>query len=741
MSGSREMSRHGGRLLPTIVCFLLAAGGGAMLAPGAPAAQACTSEAIRLEETFASSLPDCRAYEQVSPIAKNLADAGGSAVNSDVAASPSGTAATFYSIVPFPGSSGSAAYPEYLSTRLGTTGEEAWSTTDLIPPSAPGWFGSGVLGWTEDLVDTIVFAEEPPLVSEGATPETPNYYIHRNGTDLYALLARGPGIVYLAGGSADDSRILFEDSESLIEGAAKGSPNLYEWSEGQLILIATDAVAGPGAQAIEAAPPGGAQSGYYTKNTMSQDGSHVFYTDVGNGQIYMRNNKEPPVEVSASQRAVPEAEEPAHWRAATPDGRYVFFTSEARLTEDATASTGQPDLYRYDTAKKDNGEPEGEALLDLTQFAGEGANVLGTSGISADGSYAYFVATKVLAGENAEHRTPIAGASNLYVWHRDKSSGKGAISFLTQLNPGNDAFDWTGRFNGGGAGDDEGATSSRVTPAGTSLLFSSTEQLTAFDNVGLRELYLYTAEDESLTCVSCNPLASEATASGTFPGAWLATEPVGVKPSTLTPFLSRNLSEDGSRVFFATEEALVEGDTNGKMDVYEWEREGAGSCPHGYGNCIYLISTGQSASESYFGNASSTGDDVFFFTSQSLVSQDRDYNVDLYDAHVGGGIPAQNPPPPVPCAGEVCHGSPSRAPQFEPPSSMAFSGPEGPSTHSVKNAGISSKPRSLTRAQKLAHALRACAKRPKKRRAACRMLAKRRYGKTAKTRARNGGGK
>ena len=41
-------------------------------------------------------------------------------------------------------------------------------------------------------------------------------------------------------------------------------------------------------------------------------------------------------------------------------------------------------------------------------------------------------------------------------------------------------------------------------------------------------------------------------------------------------FLTRNLSEDGSRVFFQTQEALVPQDKNEQTDVYEWEREGAG---------------------------------------------------------------------------------------------------------------------------------------------------------------------
>ena len=42
---------------------------------------------------------------------------------------------------------------------------------------------------------------------------------------------------------------------------------------------------------------------------------------------------------------------------------------------------------------------------------------------------------------------------------------------------------------------------------------------------------------------------------------------------------------------------LVAQDTNGQQDVYEWEREGTGSCTLGAGvngGCVYLLSGGDS---------------------------------------------------------------------------------------------------------------------------------------------------
>ncbi len=90
------------------------------------------------------------------------------------------------------------------------------------------------------------------------------------------------------------------------------------------------------------------------------------------------------------------------------------------------------------------------------------------------------------------------------------------------------------------------------------------------------------------------------------------------------------------------------------------------------GGCLYLISTGQSAQPSYFGDASADGTNVFFFTRQSLVGQDQDENYDVYDARVNGGIAAQNPPPWAQCTGETCRTAPEAPPVFGVPSSTTI---------------------------------------------------------------------
>ena len=216
-------------------------------------------------------------------------------------------------------------------------------------------------------------------------------------------------------------------------------------------------------------------------------------------------------------------------------------------------------------------------------------------------------------------------------------------------------------------------------PSGTTVLFTSQAQLTSYANAGFDELYLYEATSGRLTCVSCNPSGAPATSAAYLTGNQLS---LGGEPRNA--FLTRNLSDDGSRVFFQTKEALVPQDTNEQTDVYEWEREGAGgaggcsrssaSFNAGSGGCLYLISTGESADQSYFGDASADGGDVFFFTRQPLVGQDQDDNDDLYDARVEGGIAAQNPPPPAGCTGEGCLGPNGAQPVLDAPASTAFEG-------------------------------------------------------------------
>jgi hypothetical protein len=225
--------------------------------------------------------------------------------------------------------------------------------------------------------------------------------------------------------------------------------------------------------------------------------------------------------------------------------------------------------------------------------------------------------------------------------------------------------------------------------------------------------------------------------------------------------LSRNLSEDGERVFFQTPDPLVAADSDTGVnptcvprgggviatgcDVYEWEAVGEGSCESEAqdGGCLYLISGGTSSEQSYFLDASADGDDVFFFTREALVPTDTDANVDAYDARVDGlekvKPPLECPPPEVfnpttkrcqepECFGEEeCLPQPPLPPTFALPSSLTLTGTGNlaPPVEEKPAPGKSAK--KLTNAQKLAKSLKACRKKPKKKRAACEKQARHKY--------------
>ena len=118
----------------------------------------------------------------------------------------------------------------------------------------------------------------------------------------------------------------------------------------------------------------------------------------------------------------------------------------------------------------------------------------------------------------------------------------------------------------------------RVTADGSHLLFLSDAELTGYPNEGETEVFLYGPPPGGslplLTCVSCDPSGEGPLGGAGFPGA----RPNGTGSAAIDIYKPRDLSADGGRVFFETADPLVAQDTNGEIDVYEWEVDGEGSC-------------------------------------------------------------------------------------------------------------------------------------------------------------------
>ena len=416
------------------------------------------------------------------------------------------------------------------------------------------------------------------------------------------------------------------------------------------------------------------------------DSSHVYWADQSGGKIGRSDlnlvNLEPEFIDASETGGAPTA--------LALGGTDIFWS----LNGEPPLTTGN-DLYRYETATG--------ALEDLTVDTSDvnGAEVKGVLGSSDDGSHVYFAANGVpngtvgspnVNGEEAEagdcsgkaiNDFSFTGSCNLYL-ARDGQP----MTFIARLEASSDADNWMPRGNLL-----SGDKTARVSPDGQTLLFRSKRRLSDYDNEGTSELYLYRVGGAGISCVSCDPSGEPPSSGG--PSFGSVNLPGPVVPPNPAVVLSRNLSADGRRVFFETTDGLVAQDINGDdgcprvgspnfkfpacLDVYEWEASGTGSCKEDEqgGGCLYLLSSGKSPNPSFIVDASASGDDVFLITrSSGLVGQDQDQLYDVYDARVGGGLAAQNQPPPVICEGEEhCRGGATLPPSFQSPQTRRFSGP------------------------------------------------------------------
>ena len=672
------------RLAPT-AAFAALLGGlvllflGTSTPPPADAAVTCPNAEFRTGPS--ASLPDCRAYELVTPF-----DANPLAENAHGArASVDGTRFSYFSYQIPPGVE---SFGNYFLTSRGAGG---WSTEGLIPPQSTvndNICLPTVVFWSPDFSRHLLSngdysnAEctfpDPPLV-DGAPEGPQNLYVRDAAAGTYELVNVTPDGVepsdaYPEAVSADLSHVAFDSSAQLTPNAPTGE-SLFVWSAGvvRLATVLPDGTATQGtiANPVEQGFGGVIGSGANYTGALSEDGSRLFFQAGGN--LYLRENparEQSPldgggacadpalactVQVDASQASGSGGGGDFYW--ASSYGSLAFFTAPASsgLTSDTVAGSGR-NLYRYDA---DTG-----ALTNLTAAAD--ARVLGVSGISDDGSVVYFVADGALAfgataGDHNLYRLE-AGSTTLVATLSSAFDGTNIAFEFVPVEPCN----WT-----------SGCMTARVSPDGRFIAFNSVASLTGYDNVPVdpaacdpndprqpsgfpcAQIFIYDAAADSLSCASCNPTGAPPT-----DHAWFG-RPSRL-PSTLNQamprYLRRNLSGDGE-VFFQSPEALVPGDGNSRWDVYEYD-DGR----------LSLLSSGTDSRDSTFRDASASGDDVFVITDQPLVGWDTDTGPSVYDARVGGGLPGP-PPAGAPCEGDGCQGLPAVAPAASAAGTAAFQGP------------------------------------------------------------------
>lgn len=619
----------------------------------ASAAAPCPNEQFRTGPS--AGLPDCRAYELVSPADKQggEVDFPGWIWGTPAAATVMGPALNgsqfMYSSWQAFAEAPSAVMNAYVATR-GATG---WTSASITPAPtvAHPWLSSNarVTDVTGDFSRAILTSYNPldPLDQRSGQvdiyarePDGSFSWVSRSDEETPETESAEPGISY-AGRSADAGDVLFETALKLVpaDSGQEAGNALYERANHHTELINVNSEGS--LLSTCGAGIGGREETY---KAVSEDGSRIFFTTPDSSQwanfatascqapaqVYLRENGQT-IQISKSQRTTPDPAgiQPAYFQGASADGSRAFFTSTEALTDEAQPTSGSASLlYEYDAVSG--------SLKLLTPNEHEPLPaVVGAAAISADGSHVYFV-NDLPTGETSTpelevyaegHVTPIASVP------MGSMSPMGPIGLAgggTSAEPGNSYA--------------EGGREVRLSADGLHLVFGSRDNLTGFDGHGHQEIYLYDASANTLRCVSCNsdghvPIGEAGLSSDVSQG-FARNYP-----------LSANVTADGSRVFFETQDSLVPQDDNGVTDVYEWE-----------GGRDRLISGGHGSNGSYFAGSAEEGRDVFFTTTDGLVPRDTDNgDNDVYDARVGGGF-APSTSSTGGCTGDGCQAQPSPLP-------------------------------------------------------------------------------
>jgi hypothetical protein len=657
-----------------------------------------------LSPAAAWGLPEGRVYEMVSPIYK-----GGHGVARIEAVAPDGESVGFWSAgtfagAPSPGWDGPALYGVGYVARRSASG---WASEPTMPPSAlaPDIYqqltASATLGTTValgksgpnwEIVQQNGLEEEVLLHAVGSPDTTADWEID-DQTFSGAEANIGAVDVGIAGASPELCHIIIRTQTGtpwLLPVAAGTLGSLYDLSRGcdgespSLRLLGLNDQGRPLAASCAVREFLGSEQsgeGESSFNAVADGGREIFFTECGINQLYVRLNGERTLEVSrplspkcGQVLPCPGAGEhaPSQFLGASEDGSTVFFRTAAPLTGE-----GEPGAIYMAKIGCPGGENEAcevvkrqvTSLVQLSRdpHVGETAAVQGVVSIAPDGSRIYFVAHGVLSeASNAQGAVAAKGADNLYVY--DGVSGR--MTFVADLCSGPDLSgetedsrcppNLTADENQSGNPAIRNDTrlwvgqSSEAQTAGSDgryLVFSTYGQLVANDTDTAQDVYRYDAETGVLARVSIGEGDYDANGNNdAFNASIAATQSYTERPTELFRMNDRAISEDGSRIVFRTAEPLSPAAGNGLENVYEWHAEEGTN-----GGRVSLISTGTASEGVDDVVIDPSGKNIFFLTSQGLVTQDTDGAPDIYDARLGGGfIPPQAPV--QPCAGDGCQG-------------------------------------------------------------------------------------
>ena len=659
-NGDRSLSRRARAVLAGfILSALMSIGAASAFAADAPVAAQGECPGL----TASPLLPDCRAYELVSPVVKNGFAAGGAIgsigdTNAYAIAGADGDSVMYQTTGPM--ADVPRGMPWYVVSRRTADG---WTTHSLVPSpprkTVDVYADLQLAPFPSADLSSIVFSAVGTYAPDNPETQTTSsgLYISKSGvldwltrpTSPNATPAPGNitniGGIQPAGGTPDLSRVFFSFNGTLLPEDDPRTPNVqsfspsasgfYVYENGQVESAGRlpDGTLDPlGATAAGSVSPlyQGISTPDDVDNQVSADGSQALFVspDPRSGasvaQLYLYRHDQPSLLISRSNltgaAAVQGVARAAHldqsgsvsYAYGSKDGARVIFRSQDQLTADAP-DDGQSKAYLFEVADRS-----------LTYLPDIGSDV-------------------IVAASTDLHRFLFGGVDSglISLWD------EGTVTQVSDLptNPGSMYL-----------------ASGRATAAGDVFAFVTNSPISGFNNSdGYNEVYRYDVSKAQLACVSCPPPGEHAVGPAFLSSSSyspLSPTPTGqVRPT-------RSMSDDGSRLFFDTPTPLAARDVNGKRDVYEWTAAGT-----------QLLSSGTGTHDSFTLDNSASGGDEFFATADALVPEDSDGNYDVYDARVDGGFRASTA---VADCGSDCQGQLNGPPALQRSLSSTLSGPGNP---------------------------------------------------------------
>lgn len=293
---------------------------------------------------------------------------------------------------------------------------------------------------------------------------------------------------------------------------------------------------------------------------------------------------------------------PARYEGSSADGGVAFFTTAEQLVpgdtdneEDVFQRSKDTALGEYVTRKVTTGPTGGNDAYDALY-----------NGASADGSRVFFSTRESLVAEDSDD------SSDIYM----REIGTNATTLVSRGDAscaasgcGNAALDAS--FVAGG-----------VVPSGARVFFATKEGLNTADGDSSFDIYMRDIEAGTTTLVSRGDASCAASGCG----------------DGLLPAIFKEASTTGTKVFFTSSEGLVAGDEDGLDDIYQRDLGSeTTSLVSVAGVCPTDLPPGQNCEPNY-GGASNDGSHVFFETNDRVSAGDLDSSQDVYDW--SGGVPA-----------------------------------------------------------------------------------------------------